>query len=252
MLSPMKRLALLGIALALTTGSALAASSTPVICGASGCGSLPTATLQGLLSLPEALAVAAPPPVQPFFIFRVRAPGDVPRTVFYVQRETGAFLRFQGAAGWRRVPIDDAKLLVDAAAGTSPYKAPTLRDGRNNGDSGGAYADLLRIHERDAALPPPAGRSYSLVVTPDRPNPWFAKKQKLTYYPDDDVVEIDGDAYRVSAATSDRLRTVLRAEPSRSKDRSGAWIAVGVLIGASALVVAGTERRRRRNRQPPA
>ncbi len=151
------------------------------------------------------------------------------------------------------MPIDDAKLLVDAAAGTSPYEAPTLRDGRTNEDAGGAYADLLRIYDGNAASRPPAGRAYSLVVTPDRPNPWFAKRQKLMYYPDDDVVEIDGDAYQVSAATSDRLRTVLRAEkPSRSKDRSGAWIAVGVLIGAAALVVAGTERRRRRNRQPPA
>ncbi len=49
------------------------------------------------------------------------------------------------------MPIDDAKLLVDAAASTSPYKAPTLRDGRNNEDAGGAYADLLRIYDGNAA-----------------------------------------------------------------------------------------------------
>ena len=68
-------LALIGAALALATGTAVAADvSTPVVCGSNGCMSLPTSTLHGLLTLPEALRPADPPPAQPFLLLRVADP----------------------------------------------------------------------------------------------------------------------------------------------------------------------------------
>ena len=57
------RLALIGAAIAVATGTALAAgASTPIVCGSNGCTPVPTSTLQGLLTLPEALQPADPPP----------------------------------------------------------------------------------------------------------------------------------------------------------------------------------------------
>jgi hypothetical protein len=118
-------LALIGAAVAVATGAALAAdTSTPVVCGSNGCMPLPTSTLQGLLTLPEALEPADPPPAQPFLVFRVDEPDGVLHQVVYVPRDGGALLGFAGGPRWRLVPADDAKLLVDAAAGATPYAAP--------------------------------------------------------------------------------------------------------------------------------
>ena len=118
-------LALMGTALALATGTALAADvSTPVVCGSNGCMSLPTSTLQGLLTLPEALGPADPPPAQPFLLFRVDDPDGAMHQVVYVPRDGGALLGFMGGPRWRLVPADDAKLLVDAAAPAMPYPSP--------------------------------------------------------------------------------------------------------------------------------
>lgn len=106
-------------------GTALAADATaPVVCGANGCAHLPTATLQGLLTLPGALRPSEPPPAQPFVLFRVEGPDGVFHQVVYVTRDGGALLGFEGAARWRLVPVDDAKLLADAARGRTPYAAP--------------------------------------------------------------------------------------------------------------------------------
>ncbi len=119
------RLALIGAALAVATGTALAAdATTPVVCGSNGCTPLPTSTLQGLLTLPEALQRADPPPAQPFLLFRVDDPDGAMHQVVYVPRDGGALLGFAGEPRWRLVPADDAKLLVDAAAGARPYPAP--------------------------------------------------------------------------------------------------------------------------------
>ena len=95
--------------------------STPVVCGSDGCRPLPTSTLHGLLTLPEALRPADPPPAQPFLLFRVADPDGATHEVVYVPRDGGALLGFAGAPRWRLVPADDAKLLVDAAAGATPY-----------------------------------------------------------------------------------------------------------------------------------
>ena len=112
-------------ALAVGTGTALAGdASTPVVCGSNGCRHLPTSTLQGLLTLPEALRRTDPPPAQPFLLFRVDDPDGALHRVVYVPHEGGALLGFAGGARWRLVPTDDAKLLVDAAAGATPYPTP--------------------------------------------------------------------------------------------------------------------------------
>jgi len=50
-----------------------------------------------------------------------------------------AFSFLAGEAGWRVVPVDDARLLADAAAGTEPYAAP-LADTA----VGGLFADEER------------------------------------------------------------------------------------------------------------
>ena len=119
------RLALIGAAIAVATGTALAAgASTPIVCGSNGCTPLPTSTLQGLLTLPEALQPADPPPAQPFLLFRVDDPDGAMHQVVYVPRDGGALLGFTGGPRWRLVPADDAKLLVDAVAGATPYPTP--------------------------------------------------------------------------------------------------------------------------------
>ena len=119
------RLALMGAALAVATGTALAAgASRPIVCGSNGCTPLPTSTLQGLLTLPEALQPADPPPAQPFLLFRVDDPDGATHQVVYVPRDGGALLGFTDGPRWRLVPADDAKLLVDAAAGATPYPTP--------------------------------------------------------------------------------------------------------------------------------
>jgi hypothetical protein len=120
------RLALIiGTALAVATGTALATgASTPIVCGSNGCTPLSTSTLQGLLTLPEALQPADPPPAQPFLLFRVDDPDGAMHQVVYVPRDGGALLGFMGGPRWRLVPADDAKLLVDAVAGATPYPTP--------------------------------------------------------------------------------------------------------------------------------
>ena len=134
------RLALIGAALAVATGTAHAAdASTPVVCGSNGCTPLPTSTLQGLLTLPEALQPADPPPAQPFLLFRVDDPDGGMRQVVYVPRDGGALLGFAGGPRWRLVPADDAKLLVDAGAGARPYPAPA---------AGTPLGVLFAAHER--------------------------------------------------------------------------------------------------------
>ncbi len=118
------RLTLIGAALAAATGTALAAdASTPVVCGSNGCTPLPTWTLQGLLTLPEALQPAEPPPAQPFVLFRVEDLDGAMHQVVYVSRDGEALLGFAGKPRWRLVPADDAKLLTDAARGATPYPA---------------------------------------------------------------------------------------------------------------------------------
>ena len=118
-------LALIGAALVAGTGMTLAAGpATPVVCGSAGCTRLPTITLQGLLTLPDALRRAEPPEAQPFVLFRVEGADGATHEVVYVARAEGALLGFAGGAGWRVVPVDDAKLLTDAAAGTEPYAVP--------------------------------------------------------------------------------------------------------------------------------
>jgi len=117
-------LAVIGAAVAVPPGTVVAANaSTPVVCGSNGCMPLPTSTLQGLLTLPEALRPADPPPAQPFLLFRVDDPDGATHQVVYVPREGDALLGFAGTARWRLVPADDAKLLVDAVAGATPYPA---------------------------------------------------------------------------------------------------------------------------------
>ena len=134
------RLALIGAALAVATGTAHAAdASTPVVCGSNGCTPLPTSTLQGLLTLPEALQPADPPPVQPFLLFRVDDPDGATHQVVYVPRDGRALLGFAGGRRWRLVPADDAKLLVDAVAGATPYPAPA---------AGTPLGVLFAAHER--------------------------------------------------------------------------------------------------------
>ena len=133
-------LALIGAALVAGTGMTLAAGpATPVVCGSAGCTRLPTITLQGLLTLPDALRRAEPPEAQPFVLFRVEGADGATHEVVYVARAEGALLGFAGGAGWHVVPVDDAKLLADAAAGTEPYAAP-------DGDTalGGLFAEEAR------------------------------------------------------------------------------------------------------------
>ena len=133
-------LALIGAALAVATGTALAAdASTPMVCGSTGCTRLPTSTLQGLLTLPEALQPADPPPAQPFLLFRVDDLDGAMHQVVYVPRDGGALLGFAGGPRWRLVPADDAKLLVDAVAGATPYPAPA---------AGTPLGMLFAAHER--------------------------------------------------------------------------------------------------------
>jgi hypothetical protein len=122
------RLALVGATLMAVTGAASAAdATTPVVCGSNGCTPLPTATLQGLLTLPRALRPAAAPAAQPYLLFRIEGPDGVAHQVVYVARDGGdALLGFEGKARWRRVPVDDAKLLADAAHGRRPYPAPAV------------------------------------------------------------------------------------------------------------------------------
>jgi hypothetical protein len=109
------------------SGAALAADvSTPVACGSNGCTHLPTSTLQGLLTLPEALRPAEPPLARPFVLFRVVDLDGATHEVVYVRRADEALLGFVGGHGWRLVPADDAQLLADAVADTTPYPAPAV------------------------------------------------------------------------------------------------------------------------------
>ena len=134
------RLALICAVLAVAAGTAHAAdASTPVVCGSNGCTPLPTSTLQGLLTLPEALQPADPPSARPFLLFRVDDPDGVMHQVVYVPRDGGALLGFADGPRWRLVPADDAKLLVDAVAGATPYPAPA---------AGTPLGVLFAAHER--------------------------------------------------------------------------------------------------------
>jgi len=112
-------------ALAIVSGTALAADvSTPVACGSNGCTHLPTATLQGLLTLPGALQPAEQPRARPYIVFQVVDLRGATHEVVYVRRDDDALLGFADRKEWRLVPADDAQLLADAVAGKAPYPAP--------------------------------------------------------------------------------------------------------------------------------
>jgi hypothetical protein len=118
------RVALVCAALVLG-GTALAADlPTPAACGSNGCTSLATSTLQGLLTLPDALQPAERPRAQPYVLFRVVDVDGAPHEVVYVTRDDEALLGFADGKGWRLVPADDARLLEDAAADRTSYPAP--------------------------------------------------------------------------------------------------------------------------------
>ena len=121
----MRRFFLVGLVFGTCASAPAAASTTPEVCGADGCTSLPTATLVGLLTLPDALEPAEAPPSQPFILFDVTDLDGRSSRVVFVPHASPALLRFPGPEGWRRVPVDDAKLLVDAAATATPFPAPT-------------------------------------------------------------------------------------------------------------------------------
>ena len=141
------RLALMCAALAIASGTALADDvSTPVACGSNGCTHLPTATLQGLLTLPGALQPAEPPRARPYILFRVVDPGGATHEVVYVRRGEDALLGFADGKEWRLVPADDAQLLADAVAGKPPYPAPV------------------------------AGASLGLLFATDEPSGWSAER----------------------------------------------------------------------------
>ena len=145
-------IALIGAALVAETGTTLAAGpATPLVCGSAGCTPLPTITLQGLLTLPDALRPAEPPKAQPFVLFRVESADGATHEVVYVARAEGALLGFAGEAGWRVVPVDDARLLADAAAGTEPYAAP-----RADTAVGALFAEEERSRWVDVAWIAPA------------------------------------------------------------------------------------------------
>lgn len=125
--STRSRLTLTCAALAVMTGTPLAADvSTPVACGSNGCARLSTSTLQGLLTLPEALQPTQPPRARPFVLFRVVDLDGATHEIVYVRRDDEALLGFAGGQGWRLVPADDARLLADAVAGKTPYPAPAV------------------------------------------------------------------------------------------------------------------------------
>jgi len=141
------RLALTCAALAVVSGTALADDvSTPVACGSNGCTHLPTATLQGLLTLPGALQPAEPPRARPYILFRVVEPRGATHEVVYVRRGDDALLGFADGKEWRLVPADDAQLLADAVAGKPPYPAPV------------------------------AGASLGLLFATDEPSGWSAER----------------------------------------------------------------------------
>lgn len=118
------RVALICAAL-VVSGTALAADlPMPTVCGSNGCTRLPTSTLQGLLTLPDALQPADPPRAQRYVLFRVVDVDGASHDVVYVTRGDEALLGFAGGTGWRVVPADDAKLVADAAADRTPYPAP--------------------------------------------------------------------------------------------------------------------------------
>jgi hypothetical protein len=112
------------VTLAVSSTALAAGLPTPTACGSNGCARLPTATLQGLLTLPDALKPADPPRAQPYVLFRVADLGDAAHEVVYISRDDHALLGFPDGKGWRIVPADDAKLLQDAVSDRTPYPAP--------------------------------------------------------------------------------------------------------------------------------
>jgi len=120
-----RRALLVGLVLVACARATAAATTTPEVCGSDRCIRLPTATLTGLLTLPDALDRASGPRAQPYFVFEATDLDGRTSQVVYVPGATGALLRFPAPDGWRRVPFDDAQLLLDATWTITPYAAPT-------------------------------------------------------------------------------------------------------------------------------
>jgi hypothetical protein len=167
--SARRRVALVCVVLAVSGTGLAGAFPTPTACGANGCARLPTSTLQGLLTLPDALRPAERPRAQPYVMLRVVDLDGVSHDVVYVSRGEEALLGFE-EKGWRLVPPDDASLLDDAVAGRTPYPVPAadspLGDLFERGGTSGSSVRWLAV----AALVGAAATAVAMFARARRPS----------------------------------------------------------------------------------
>ena len=265
----MKRLLMLGLALALVVPATAAAKGelemgSVMICGPSDCGPFDDeASLRWLSGLmyAESPTTAEAPPVSSYYELRWadEGLGDAPHSLGWVVPDEGmiATQRFVGNGGvkWFRLAGGIAGPLAGATRGIEPFPAPRLTRvyvGDREVADPGPYLALLGPLE---PMPGRAEPDVPLGLVTAAPTPWTMPSSyaELWYSPDEDAVLVDGTWYRVPAELANRIDADagLRqasppsaatpepvTSPSAPTDQAGfPWALVAELAGGIALLL---------------
>lgn len=247
----MRRLLTVILAVLLFPAAAQAKEITGLaVCGPDECNETDAAGL-GHDGFASGDAQQAPPP-GPFYRLDLLVDGGQRESIFYEPR-TGlaAFDGGSGYASWVQLRPAVATRVTELAKTVAPFSTPTVTRVRyaDKVVTAGAatYLDLFTL-DGSFALPG-AGDAYVVHLDGPVPSPWT--DARITYYPDDDIVQTAGGRFvRLPAGFAADLEAgrPLAAEPPA---RVVPWVVIGI-AGAFAAVLLLALLLRRRGTAAPA
>jgi hypothetical protein len=244
----LERLLFLFLVLVLGSGVASAQSEKPrlQLCGAQGC--VAVTSLDAFLLVTKALEFPAtrPAPVGNYFLLRLKTSSES-KSVFYVPTKSGAFFEAPTPAPtWHFVPRQEARPLFSLASQVSAFERPRISGVVIGGKAvrkPAPYADIFSGATQASATVRSSG--FTILIKSNAPNPWFGPEHKIVFFPGKGLISVDGVTLRPSVKFAALLQKDLRRRAGGGQDRSGLWLAIGILLGVSVFLI-GAERERRR------